>query len=473
MQRARSTLIAALVLFAGCRPAQEPPKTAVIQIGQDLDRTGSLATPSWSESVRLAIGTANQALKLAGRTDLRFDVVAANSGNSPDVARASATELVRKGGARAILTDSSQDDIAINMLAYGDPAESLEVPIVCMACTSPEINDPAATDADPVKQEALRNSKHWNFRTTVSDKYQERMLIRMLLLSGKNGDVNRDGLFKLSIYASDDAFGRAYSNKLKTLAQGYRPDAAVEQIYVGKQVDPSTYDWAADVRKLIDNKNEGSGKIDGVPDAVIENTFPKLSIGFTRAWLAAGSKIRLVHAHNFRTARVVEALREAVEGQEGVSQAVLGEGPSAATFAKDLRAATGQGPAFRDSTAYDAANSIVLATLVAVQSEKLADPANVTGAQLRDALGRINLRAGEPVFAGIEGMARAVRLIQEGRAINYEGASGPCDFDANGDIVAQLARFRIEDKAFVDVERFDCIRDKDCPPMQPSTANVR
>jgi branched-chain amino acid transport system substrate-binding protein len=196
-------------------------------------------------------------------------------------------------------------------------------------------------------------------------------------------------------------------------------------------------------------------------------------VGFTRAWLVARSKVRLVHTHNFRAVRMIEALHEALEGQEGTSQAVLGDGPSGATFAKDLRAATGQQPAFRDSAAYDAANSIVLAALVAVQSEKLADPAQLTGAQLRDALGRINVRGGEAVFAGIEGMARAMRLIQEGRPINYAGASGPCDFDANGDVLAQLVRFRVENQVFVDLERFDCLKEKDCPPMQGSALSAR
>jgi branched-chain amino acid transport system substrate-binding protein len=472
MKSMRTALLAA-VLLAACKSAEKPPKTAVILIGQDLDRTGSMATPSWSEAVRLAVGTANQALKVAGRTDLRFDLVTGNSGNAPDVARATATELVRKDGARAIITDSSQDDIAVNMLAYGDPGESLEVPILCMACTAPEINDPAATDANPVKQMALRNSKHWNFRTVMSASYQARMLIRMLLSWGHNGDVDGDGRFKLSIYAGDDAYGRGFSNELKRIAQESRPDATVEQIYVGSQVDPATYDWAADVRRLADNKNESSGKIDGVPDAVVEITFPKLSIGFTRAWLAAGSKVHLVHTHNFRAARVIDALGDKLEGQEGTSQALLGQGPSAAAFASDLRAATGQEPAFRDSAAYDAATSVVLAALVAVQKEKLADPAQLTGAQLRDALGSINVRGGEPVFAGIEGMVRAVRLIQENRPINYAGASGPCDFDANGDVVAQLVRFRVENKAFVDVERFDCIKDKDCAPMRGSVLSVR
>jgi ABC-type branched-subunit amino acid transport system substrate-binding protein len=307
----------------------------------------------------------------------------------------------------------------------------------------------------------------------MSDNYQARMLIRMLLSSGKNGDVNGDGKFKLSIYASDDPYGRGFANKLKALAEEYRPDALVEQIYVDVKVDPATYDWKTDVRKLTDNKNESSGKTDGVPDAVVEITFPKLSVGFTRAWLVASSKVRLVHTHNFRAVRMIEALHETLEGQEGTSQAVLGDGPSGATFAKDLRAATGQQPAFRDSAAYDAANSIVLAALVAVQSEKLADPAQLTGAQLRDALGRINVRGGEAVFAGIEGMARAMRLIQEGRPIDYAGASGPCDFDANGDVLAQLVRFRVENQVFVDLERFDCLKEKDCPPMQGSALSAR
>ncbi|GAC1540748.1 MAG: hypothetical protein NVS2B9_07840 [Myxococcales bacterium] len=472
MMNARRALISAVFLLVGCKAAQQPPKVAVIRIGQDLDRTGSIATPSWSESVRLAVGTANQALKDAGRAGLRFELVEGNSGNAPEMARTSATEMVKKQGARAILTDSSQDDIAVNMLAYGDPAENLEVPIVCMACTSPQINDPAAVDANPVRQAALRNAKHWNFRTTMSDAYQARMLVRMLLLAGRNGDVDGDGVFKLSIFAGDDPYGRGFSNELKSLALGYRPDAAVEQIYVPAQVDPATHDWDSDVRKLTDKKNESTGKVDGAPDAVVEITFPKLSVAFTRAWLAAGSKVRLVHTHNFRAARVMESLRDKIEGQEGTSQAVLGEGPSGATFAKDLRTATGQAPAFRDSAAYDAATSVVLAALVALQTEKIADPEKLTGAQLRDALGRINVRGGEPVFAGIEGMARAVRLIQEGRPINYAGASGPCDFDANGDVVAQLARFRVENQAFVDVERFDCLN-KDCAPVHSGVLSAR
>ena len=57
--------------------------------------------------------TANQGLKQAGRTDLRFALVEANSGNAPDMARAGAVQLVKKQGAKALITDSSQDDIDV------------------------------------------------------------------------------------------------------------------------------------------------------------------------------------------------------------------------------------------------------------------------------------------------------------------------------------------------------------------------
>ena len=89
----------------------------------------------------------------------------------------------------------------------------------------------------------------------------------------------------------------------------------------------------------------------------------------------------------------------------------------------------------------------------------------MTGAMIRDSMRSINDRRGEPVDAGIAGFARAAQLIREGKAVDYQGASGPCDYDAHGDIVAQLARFKVQG-TFTDVEKFDCVADRDCPPIR-------
>jgi ABC-type branched-subunit amino acid transport system substrate-binding protein len=464
MKRVLAVAALALVCVSACK--QESAKTATVTIGQVIDRTGSIATPSWADSIRLAVGTANQALKQAGRNEIRFALVDANSGNAPEMARAGALQVVKKQGAKAVITDSSQDDIGIHTLAYdGDPEHALDVPVVCMACTSPNINNAAATDPDKVKEAALRNGKGWNFRTTMSDAYQARVLAHMLTSAGTKGDVNGDGHFKLVIYASDDPYGHGFSDTLKKDVLRLASEATVEQLFHDVKAVPNEYNWAADVARLTDKRNEGSGKSDGIPDAVVAISFPKFEINFTKAYLDSKTRVRLVHTHNFRATRVLEALSTAVEGQEGTSQAVLADGNSARVFSEDLKSLTGQSPAFRDAAAYDAAMTLMLATLHAIKHNKLTDAEQVTGAMIRDSMRAINDRAGEPVDAGIPGFTRAAQLIHDGKAVDYQGASGPCDFDARGDIVAQLARFRVQGQ-FVDVEKFDCVADKECPPVR-------
>jgi branched-chain amino acid transport system substrate-binding protein len=459
----------ALTLCISCNPASRAPvapKTAVFVIGQVIDRTGSIATPSWGESIRLAVSDANQALKQSGKA-VRFEIAEANSGNSPEMARAGALQLVKQQNAKAIVTDSSQDDIAVNMLNYdGDASHQLDVPIVCMACTAPEINDPGVQDADPVTQAALRNGKRWNFRTAMSSAYQAQVLVQMLVSGERKGDVNGDGKLKLSIYASDDPYGHGFSDAIRADVLRARPGGIVEQVFHDVKANPAQYDWAADVAKVTDSKSQATGKMDGKPDAVVEITFPKFSAGFTKAYLASGSKARLVHTHNFRAARIIETLKGAVEGQEGTSQVVLGEGSSGQIFAEELQGTTGQPPAFRDAPAYDAAMAVMLASMAAAEQRHLNDPGMLTGAEIRDAMRAINAPSGERIEAGPAGFLRALQIIATGRSINYHGASGPCDFDEHGNVVAELARFQVQGGRFVDVDRFDCVKDPACPQVQ-------
>jgi branched-chain amino acid transport system substrate-binding protein len=59
-----------------------------------------------------------------------------------------------------------------------------------------------------------------------------------------------------------------------------------------------------------------------------------------------------------------------------------------------------------------------------------------TGVALKDNVRKISQGAGEKVYSAVEGLAR----LAEGKQINYEGASGPCDFTDIGDI--EGCRFR-------------------------------
>ena len=114
----------------------------------------------------------------------------------------------------------------------------------------------------------------------------------------------------------------------------------------------------------------------------------------------------------------------------------------------------------------------MLASLVALRDGATAE-APLTGARVRDALRQINDPRGVPVYAGQDGFAEAAKLIADGKAINYEGASGPCDFDENGDVVAQLARFRVEKQQFVDAELYDCLSGPSCPRLRATAQTSR
>ena len=77
-------------------------------------------------------------------------------------------------------------------------------------------------------------------------------------------------------------------------------------------------------------------------------------------------------------------------------------------------------------------------------------------------------------MAGMEALGRVCNLIPiaAGKPFDYQGASGPCDFDSRGDVVAQLARFQVRGGRFVDVERFDCLRDPSCPQVHERCVTI-
>jgi branched-chain amino acid transport system substrate-binding protein len=62
-----------------------------------------------------------------------------------------------------------------------------------------------------------------------------------------------------------------------------------------------------------------------------------------------------------------------------------------------------------------------------------------TGVAIRDAVRRISQGDGQKVTSVGEGL----RLLADGKTINFEGASGPCDFDEHGDIRGTKFRFEV------------------------------
>jgi branched-chain amino acid transport system substrate-binding protein len=68
-----------------------------------------------------------------------------------------------------------------------------------------------------------------------------------------------------------------------------------------------------------------------------------------------------------------------------------------------------------------------------------------TGTAIRDSVRKVSQGSGTKVYTAVEGLG----LLARGREINYEGASGPCDFNEIGDIIDCKFRYtRVEKGRF-------------------------
>jgi branched-chain amino acid transport system substrate-binding protein len=68
---------------------------------------------------------------------------------------------------------------------------------------------------------------------------------------------------------------------------------------------------------------------------------------------------------------------------------------------------------------------------------------SVTGEGLRTSVRTVSQGGGERVTDVLDGL----RLLREGKKIDYTGASGPCDFTDNGDILTCPFRYEIAEGA--------------------------
>jgi branched-chain amino acid transport system substrate-binding protein len=98
---------------------------------------------------------------------------------------------------------------------------------------------------------------------------------------------------------------------------------------------------------------------------------------------------------------------------------------------KVYKAATGQEPEFFAAQAYDAFTVLSLALLAARSTD---------GVAVRDKIRVVSNPPGKTVGT----FAEAAPLVEKGEKVNYEGASGSCDFDKAGDVVTDFGIHRIK-----------------------------
>ncbi len=172
------------------------------------------------------------------------------------------------------------------------------------------------------------------------------------------------------------------------------------------------------------------------PESLLFVGFPKDGVTVVREWLSLGGPQKIALNNSNRVKDFVEGVGARFLNESfGMDNAQV-EGASVDAFNKSFEEKykyDTKGPGVH--TQYDAVMTLGLAMNIATE---------LTGPAIKDAVRKIHTPGGTVVGTGPEEFRKAVALIKDGKPIKYFGATGPIEFDANGDVTGPALVWKIE-----------------------------
>jgi len=504
---ALSLLIPAVI--GGCGDSSSKPTTPpiTVTVGAMLPTTGPNANSDWISAVELALSDINDAVKAAKMTQpVAFTVEEKDTAS--DETKAHDAMLAYSGdSAKIVITEASNAAIGANkwnyeqidLVAAGMPALGAPMPVISFTATSASLNNATATDAVPVRQEALRDAANWFYRTCpVSNNLSTIRLNEIFggLAPGSNGDVNNDGKVKVVwIGSADTATQSSITGDIKAVNTYLGTAAGMAAIggktFISENVgfnpgtDPTSFDYTMAIGQATDNFNEQTMMPDVVPDLIINKALPNIAIPFIKAYKQnpAGT-YSIFQDGSFRRNTLLVALGTAADGQVGVSNIAFMNNASGTLFASEQSAKTGYAPAAYEAQGYDAMALALLAVIKASIDNKtaitnattnMADPALLTPDMVHTALDQLNTPNATVTFGtGAAEFKKAIAALELGQSVNYNGASGNVDFDTAdttpavttlGDTYDYATLWKIEGGVFKEKQWFNCLPGQNCASL--------
>jgi branched-chain amino acid transport system substrate-binding protein len=392
-----------LALFApGCRGRSIAASTSeTIRIGVVLPQSGGLAEDgrAWVRGVHLAAAEVNAAGGLLGGRRVELDVEDSATSSSAGVLGARA---VLDSGAVAVIGDGgSGGSLAIYEMATQDAA----VPQISGSATSTSLTDANA---------ALPAAERYFFRTAPQDGYQAQVVDRIATMNAH--------CTMLAILYQDDAYGMPLGERIGALFGAHGTVTTMVSF------TPDQPSYAPETSMVAGT----------TPDCVALIAYPQDAGIILRNWRDGGHPaVQWIGTDGLFSADFLsEAGSDAlVDGFYGASPLTTPDTPQFADFAARYRAAYGHAPENFVANYYDATALVLLAIERAGTTD---------GAMIRDALSEIGGPSGTQVERATDLRdALAALHVASPRPLNYEGASGPIDFDENGDTVAPYEIWQI------------------------------
>jgi len=393
-----------IIVVGGCAPkaAEVPP----LKIGQLNSFTGDLSDfgGAHRNASALAADHINQAGGVMGTV---VTIIARDTATNPVQGVDSARALVEIGKVVAV----------VGALASGvtiPVAESVTAPNnilqISAASTSPGLTVLADND--------------FLFRTTVSDAIQGVIMGRLAKELGYNSAS--------AIYINN-AYGQGLAEQFGAAFE--EAGGTVQELVPHEGVQPT---YASELTKATA----------GSPDVLAAISYPESAQVYLREALEGGYIDTFLFCDGTKSPDMNEAVGWAnLEGSYGTAPgAPITDARLIFDAAYEASFAAVPPLPFMAET-YDAV------VLIALAAEKAGT--TTSSAAVRDAIRDVANPPGEIVGPGIDSIKRALYLIQEGKDINYEGAGGSQDFDANGDVISTIEIWKIEGGAIVSTGRYE------------------
>lgn len=181
-------------------------------------------------------------------------------------------------------------------------------------------------------------------------------------------------------------------------------------------------------------------------EALLLVGYPENGITIIRQALEEGLFQKFLYTDGLKAPEIIEAIgAKYLEGSYGTAPQTPSDSPAAQNYLKAYKKRFGEIPPkpYIDTT-YDAVYVLALA----IQKAGKAD-----GKALKAELRNVSNPPGEKVLPGE--WAKAVKLLAEGKDIDYVGASGSLNFDENGDVSGSFAHWMIKDGKIETVKVFE------------------
>jgi len=376
-----------------------------VKVGALMGITGPLANfiPPILNAAKLAEADVNSGGGILGGQDFTLVVADGQAAAQPSVDAAS--KLVNIENVAAIMGGLSSGATIASANAVSIPNGVLQV--------SPTSTSPAMTDLE---------DQDFLFRIVPSDNYQGEVLANIVLDEGIN---------KVAVAYVNNDYGVGIAGTFKAA-------------YETKGGEITAYE------KHEDKKNSYRGELASMAssgaDALVVIAYAGGSgAKIVKQSLENGFFDRFIGTDGLRDDLLIEQVgAEALATSFFSAPTSPDDNPVAEPFHARFDEAYGEGSdkPFVDQS-YDATMLIALAIEKAGSTDRTA---------IRDALRDVANAPGEVILPGEWG--KAVKLMADGKDINYEGVSGQHEFDAKGDVAGYIGKFVVKGDSYEQIAIF-------------------